>query len=276
MVVDGVRVHYERVGNGPPLVIVHGGPGGDMSVFRPWLDELGSVVEVIYVDLLGNGDSDEPEGFGSLRSIDPWAAQLDAMRKQFGFERWSVMGFSFGGFVVQRYAVNHRADVERLILCATSSRVDLGGSIEAASLNATPEQIQVLNNELFRQMPDDAELRRVQRIVYSLYFAHPERYDLDAMFERRRPRARAYNVGVNLLEGFDFIPQLGELDMPSLVIGAENDWTFPPALGPRPSAAALPNSTYLEVPEAGHFPWVENPEVFLGGVSKWLSTTNPT
>lgn len=62
--------------------------------------------------------------------------------------------------------------------------------------------------------------------------------------------------------------------MPSLVIGAERDWTFPPELGPRRSAAALPNSTYLEIPDAGHFPWVENTAVFIDGMREWLTATN--
>jgi proline iminopeptidase len=273
--IDGVRTFCERVGSGPPLAVVHGGPGSDHTVFRPWLDQLGSVVELIYIDLLGNGASDEPEGFESLRTIEPWAEQLHLVRQQLGFERWSVMGFSFGGFVVQRYALGHREDVERLILCATTSKVELGGAIETASAGATPEQIHALRHELFRTMPDDEEMKRVQRIVLPLYFAHPERYDLDTLFSNRRPRHRAYNVGVNLLEDLDFLPRLGELDMPSLVVGAERDWTFPPALGPRRSAAALPASTYLEIADAGHYPWIENTADFIGGVQEWLRRTNP-
>lgn len=275
LTVDGVRVHYERVGSGPPLVVVHGGPGSDHTVFRPWLDELGSVVELIYVDLLGNGRSDEPVGFESLRTIDPWAEQLHTMREQLGFDRWSVMGFSFGGLVVQRYALAHPREVERLVLCATTSRVELTGAVETASANATPQQVHALRHELFRTMPDDDELRRVQRLVFPLYFAHPDRYDLDSLFPNRRPRHRAYNVGVGLLDDFDFLPRLGELDMPSLVIGAERDWTFPPELGPRRSAAALPNSTYVEIPDAGHFPWVENTAAFIDGMREWLATTDP-
>lgn len=275
MIVEGTRVHYERVGSGLPLVVVHGGPGSDHTVFRPWLDQLGSVVELIYVDLLGNGRSDEPEGFDTLRTIEPWAEQLHVMREQFGFDRWSVMGFSFGGFVVQRYALDHREEVERLVLCATTSRVELAGAIQTAAAKATPEQDHTLRHELFRTMPDDEEMRRVQGIVFPLYFAHPERYDFDSLFPDRRSRHRAYNVGVNLVERFDYLDRLVELDMPSLVIGADQDWTFPPALGPRRSAAALPNSTYLEIPESGHFPWVENTPAFIGGLGDWLTATNP-
>jgi proline iminopeptidase len=275
MIVDGTRVHYERVGSGPPLAVVHGGPGSDHTVFRPWLDQLSSVVELIYIDLLGNGRSDEPEGFDTLRTIDPWAEQLYVMREQLGFPRWSVMGFSFGGLVVQRYALDHPDELERLVLCSTTSRVELDGAIQTAAANATPEQIHALRNELFRTMPNDEELRRIQRIVFPLYFAHPERYDLASLFPDRLSRHRAYNVGVNLLEQFDFLDRLGELDVPSLVISAERDWTFPPALGPRRSAAALRDSTYLEIPESGHYPWVENTSTFIDGVRDWLVATAP-
>src|SRR5688500_15264951 len=113
---DGKTVRYERVGSGPPLAVVHGGLGHDHTYFRPWLDSLGVDVELIYIDLLGNGGSDDPDGLDSLTSFDPWIVQLHRMREALGFDEWSIMGHSFGGIIVQAYALAHPDDVARLIV----------------------------------------------------------------------------------------------------------------------------------------------------------------
>ena len=272
--VDGKRVRCELTGDGPPLAVVHGGLGHDHTYFRPWLDELGDVAQLVYIDLLGNGGSDDPDGLDELDSLTPWVDQLHDVRTALGFERWSVMGHSFGGIVVQAYALAHPTEVERLVLCTTSSHVDhLEVSMAAASRMATPEQFEVVASELFRPMEDDAHYEQVWRQVFPVYFAHPERFDLDGIVDRMTVRAAGFNACLNVLGEVNFLPDLPSLDVPSLVIGAERDWTFPPDVAPKRTAAALPRSTYLEIPDSGHYPWVEQPDLFVEGVRAWLQDT---
>ena len=58
--VDGVRFFYEPVGaeGKYPLIVLHGGPGVDHTMFRPWLDPLSDTFRLIYVDQRGQGRSE--------------------------------------------------------------------------------------------------------------------------------------------------------------------------------------------------------------------------
>jgi len=107
------RRAFEAIGSGPPVAVVHGGLGKDHTCFRPWLDPLADRFTVIYVDLLGNGRSEEPAGLAEQRDVQPWVDQLDALRRHLGLERWVVLGHSFGGFVAQTYPAGGRRQADR-------------------------------------------------------------------------------------------------------------------------------------------------------------------
>jgi len=80
VVVDGLRTHLAVVGDGPPVVVIHGGLGTDHQVFRPWLDPLGDEFQLLLVDLTGNGRSDDPPQWDDV-GLDTWVRQLDEMKR---------------------------------------------------------------------------------------------------------------------------------------------------------------------------------------------------
>ena len=55
---DGVGLHVEELGEGPPLIVLHGGPGVDHTMFRPYLDPLAEDFCLLYLDERGQGRSD--------------------------------------------------------------------------------------------------------------------------------------------------------------------------------------------------------------------------
>src|SRR5205823_3580086 len=54
---DGYNLNVEEVGSGFPLIVLHGGPGLDHTMFRPYLDALGDEYRLLYVDERGQGRS---------------------------------------------------------------------------------------------------------------------------------------------------------------------------------------------------------------------------
>jgi proline iminopeptidase len=215
--VAGRRAFYEAIGSGPPLAVVHGGLGKDHTYFRPWLDPLAERYTVIYVDLLGNGRSEEPEGLASQTDVQPWVDQLDALRLHLGLERWTVLGHSFGGFVVQTYATQHASDLDGFVVCCSSPVVDhFEASFALAQQVATPAQLETLTQRLFAvPMKDDAHFARVSREVYPSYFAHPDRVPLDRLSGDVIYRANAYNAAVRILSEIDLRDALPAATSPS-------------------------------------------------------------
>src|SRR5512138_1879672 len=112
-----VSLFVDIVGHGYPLVLMHGGPSLDhlsLSSFRRCADQF----TLIFYDHRCNGRSDGPPV--SSMTWDNLTADADALRERLGFDRWAVLGHSFGGHVALEYALRYPARVSRLVLLDTA------------------------------------------------------------------------------------------------------------------------------------------------------------
>lgn len=273
---DGKTVFYEELGTGRPLALVHGGLGHDHSYFLPWVEPLARHARLILIDLLGNGRSDPPDDWADVTDVSVWVEQLHRMREALDLQSWTVLGHSFGGFVVQTYALAYQDELDGLIVCTSSPRVDhLEASIAAAQELATPEQFRVLTTELFEHMTSDDHYRRVWNEVAPVYFCRPDEAAMKQFDDNMTYRAEAFNAAVRVLPTVDVLDRLPELRIPTLVMGATQDWTFPPEHGPKKIHAAVPGSTYVEFGECGHMPFIEQTEQFNAAVVAFLDSLPP-
>ncbi len=113
--VNGVDVGYEERGAGSPLVLLHGG-FGSMDMFGPNVDLLAAHFRVVGVDLQSHGRTpavDRPMRFETM------ADDVAAVIGKLGLEKVAVMGFSLGGGVALRTAIQHPDLVQRLVLVST-------------------------------------------------------------------------------------------------------------------------------------------------------------
>ena len=112
---NGLKYYYAVYGKGEPLLLLHGGLG-QIEMFGPNLTKLSQTRQVIGVDLQGHGRTrlgSRPIEAGAMG--DDMAALLDGL----GYRKVDVMGFSLGGAVAFRLAVQHPAAVRRLVLVST-------------------------------------------------------------------------------------------------------------------------------------------------------------
>jgi pimeloyl-ACP methyl ester carboxylesterase len=113
--VNGIELGYQIVGEGEPLVLLHGG-FGSVEMFGPNVELLAAGRQVIGVDLQSHGRSpavERPMRFETL------ADDIAELIRSLGFERAAIMGFSLGGGVGLRTAIQHPDVVERLVLVST-------------------------------------------------------------------------------------------------------------------------------------------------------------
>jgi proline iminopeptidase len=107
----------------PTVLLLHGGPGLDHSVYKG--DDamaLHDVAQVVYYDHRGNGRSDRGET--DQWTLDTWADDVVRLSDALGIERPVVVGASFGGFVAQRYLARHPQHPSKVVLACTSARLD--------------------------------------------------------------------------------------------------------------------------------------------------------
>lgn len=113
--VNGIELGYTVFGQGKPLILLHGG-FGSVEMFGPNVELLAAGRQVIGVDLQSHGRSpaaDRPMRFETM------ADDIAALMRSLGLERAAVMGFSLGGAVALRLAIQHPNLVERLVLVST-------------------------------------------------------------------------------------------------------------------------------------------------------------
>ncbi len=113
--VNGKKIWYETEGEGEPLLLIPGGPGNSHTYFHPWFSALSKKFKIIYYDAFGRGKSERaksPEEYTFKHDVE----EVEGLRKALGFKKWDVLGHSYGGMVVQQYAIRYPNSVNKLIL----------------------------------------------------------------------------------------------------------------------------------------------------------------
>src|SRR6184192_4979383 len=114
---NGVRLYTRRVGQGPPVVVLHGGPGAHHDYLLPQYDHLAEGGRaLLYYDQRGGGRSpvprDVPVGWREH------VADLETLRDHWELDRLTLLGYSWGGLLAVLYALEHPDRVGRLALVA--------------------------------------------------------------------------------------------------------------------------------------------------------------
>lgn len=256
MKVRGFELFVERVGQGPPLYLVHGGPGLDHSYFRPHLDSLADQHELVFYDQLGSGRSQRPPAL--IGGIEGWAEELDALRAALGHERISLLGHSFGVLVAASFAVHYPERLEAAVLTGAPSVFDFPGSY--AEKRGVPAPAL-----------DDAELRAFVLKKLPSFF---HRYDPElgaALAARIRYGGLANAYGTACLPTFDLRPLRDAWRARTLIVAGAHDRATPPALGAARLAHAIPGAELVTFEQSGHFPFIEEPQRFLELVRAYLA-----
>lgn len=262
-----MNLFREVLGEGPPLVALHGGFGLDHSYFRPWLDAL--PMRLVLPDLRGCGQS--PRDGIAEAGFETLSQDLEDLRAQLGHERWMVLGHSFGSYVALDYAHRFPDRVEKLVLVGGAPAFDYPDVVGAnLKKSATPEQGAVLQQAMSAPLSSDEEFRRGWNLVLPLYFRRFDKGIAARMDEKMRYSAPALFHGFRMLSQFSALPWLSDLTMPVLTTTGRHDWIAPPAQGAERLARGLPHARVAIFEESGHFPFIEENARFLSVLREFV------
>lgn len=270
-----VSLFVDKTGQGDPLVLMHGGPSADlwtMGMFRSCADEH----TLVFYDHRCNGRS-----VGVPVTSMTWenlTADADALREHLGFDRWAVLGHSFGGQVALEYTLRYPDRVSRLVL------VDTGADSRWARENAprvlaergySPAKVELVRRWFHGEFTPREYFPIFWRIGGAYVHGSGWRLMARAMAaggwrSRMRPEALIY-AGRHLSEGWSVVDRLGEITVPTLVLAGAQDFVFPPECQ-RQLAAGIPRSQLVIVDGAGHSPHDEKPAEVIPVVRRFLAT----
>ncbi|MGE5687457.1 MAG: alpha/beta fold hydrolase [Gemmatimonadota bacterium] len=258
--VRGVTLFERRVGEGPPVIVLHGGPGADHGYLLPGFDTLALGRELVYYDQRGGGRSpvarDVPVGWREH------VADLEALRQLWALDRLIILGYSWGGLLAQLYATEHPDRVERLALvCPAPSWRAARDEFERrfAERSLAPELVAqrlALRESGLRERDPRAYERRLFELAVVPYFYDPARASDLTPF---RVVGRTQQEVWRSLNDYDLRPALRRLRLPALVLHGEDD---PIPIEASRETAALLGAEFHALDRCGHCPHVERLEDF--------------
>ena len=254
--VDGLRIAYERAGDGPPLVLLHGYVGDGPTTWRRQLERLCDECTVVVWDAPGAGrSSDPPESFGMAGYADSLAKFIDRL----ALDSPHVAGLSFGGALALEF--HRRYPAVPVTLTLLSAYAGWAGSLSA---EATAQRL--------RQALGLADLS-AEEFVGTL---------LPTMFSNGTPAEVIDEFGAAMLAfhptGFramarasaeDLRGALPDIDVPTLLVYGDSDVRAPLAVA-EGLHAAIPDSTLVVLREAGHLCNIEAPDEFNRVVARFV------
>jgi pimeloyl-ACP methyl ester carboxylesterase len=255
---DGPLVVGRRAGSGPPVLLLHGGPGMGFDYLRDLADELAEENDVAWYQQRGQEPSAAERPYTVAADVEDARRVLDAL----GWEKAYVVGHSWGGHLALHVA---EAMPERLLGVLA---VDPLGSVgdgrwpefDEEIFRRTPESTRARARELdelsMAGEADDELALEGMRLVWPGYFADPE--GAPPMPELRIATARSAEMIPSIQAE---LPAL-EVGLPEIrvPVGFVHGSRSPMPLGTSTDAAERIPGAWVEVVEgAGHFVWVEAP-----------------
>jgi len=271
----GHRVCYRIAGSGPVVGLIHG-ITETQEVWDPVIPQLAEHYTVVASDLVGHGRSAKPRGDYSLGA---YASGMRDLMGALGYERGTVVGRSLGGGIALQFAYQFPEYTERLVLVSSGglgrevhpllraatlpaseivipfiapSWVIQAGTVVAGALDRVGLRVSHNVSEMARGYASlgNAEARHA--------FMHTLRAVVDPGGQRVSARDRLY---------------LAE-DMPTLIMWGANDPIIPVEHG-REAHRLIPSSRLVEFEGAGHWPHLEDPDLFVDSLIDFIETTEP-
>lgn len=145
---QGLRLYYETQGQGPPLLLLSGGPGYPPHGFQN-LRALAPDVRLIFFHQRGTGKSAKasPADYTIKANVE----DLEQLRRHLGLESFMILGASWGGMLAQAYAVKHPARVSKLILANTFSSITDLNAVLARMRRSVPEATRAIYEQCERE-----------------------------------------------------------------------------------------------------------------------------
>ncbi|MGH7247379.1 MAG: alpha/beta fold hydrolase, partial [Pseudomonadota bacterium] len=106
----GVLIYYAEFGYGPPLLIVHGGPGASHDYFLPYLLPLARHNKLVFIDERGSGRSQRLVD-ASQYTVENMVEDVEAVRQGLALGRITLLGHSYGGVLAQAYALKYQQNL---------------------------------------------------------------------------------------------------------------------------------------------------------------------
>lgn len=282
--VADATLYARDVGQGPPLVVLHGGPDFDHRYFLPALDRLADSYRLIYYDQRGRGKSADgvrPEEVSLASELE----DLGRVQDHFGLEAPVLFGHLWGAVLALEYVLRHPSRASALLLMnpAPASAADVTEFRKAYRENLGPdmERQRIIMAGSAYQAGDPESVAERYRIHFRRALKRDEDFEqlmatMQAAFTSQGSdgilKARAVEDRLMRdtwqLPGYDLLPKVRDLRIPALVISGDHD--IIPVEVAEHIATAIPGAELVTLKNCGHFSYLESPDHVRNALDRFL------
>jgi proline iminopeptidase len=286
--VNGAKLWVVTFGKGDPIVFIAGGPGGSHPGLRSF-DSLAKKHTLIYFDAYGRGKSDTAKDVREY-SLERDIEDLEGLRNALHYDKWNVLGHSYGGLVAQGYALKYPSRVSHLILANTFHSFIMWQENDDNSNHEIQENYPEVWAELMKireagAVSSDAKHQEIYgKVPYGFLYAYnPDKF-VNRSNVRRQPYPNSFNAKVYYqmvgkdgdfivgsdIGNFDFRKDLKKLTMPVLIYGGRFDRVAVPKMMIK-YKDYCPQAKFIMFEKSGHNPQVEEPESLFPVITDFIS-----
>lgn len=156
---DGQKLYYSKIGSGPQVILLSGGPGYSVDFISAWADSLGDKYEFVLFHQRGTGLSSDVKLDRATTNIRTATRDIEDLRKHLGVNKVTLAGFSYGGGLALAYAAYYPNQTEKIVMLNTigPDLTSIRGFGDNVSRNRTPWVNEILG--FWETQPDDRSLR---------------------------------------------------------------------------------------------------------------------
>lgn len=256
--IDGDPVNYVDLGEGEPIVFIHGLGG----IWQNWLENLQPFADagyrVLAMDLPGFGASPMPEW---KLTIPNYAELVAAFCTKLGLTGTTLVGNSMGGFIAAEVELRIPDWNDRLVLVSAAG-------ISHAEMRRQPVlaggRLMAALNPLILRLNERAINRPgLREIAFEGFVRHPGKLRKELLWELSVPAtgAKGWLDALDGLTGYDFLDRLERIGDPTLIVWGRDD-RIVPASDAAGYGERLPSSELVIFDDCGHAPMLEHPQRF--------------
>ncbi len=263
------------MGQGDPVIVIHGGPGMDQGYLLPGMAALAKKHQVVFYDQLGCGRSTATVIDESHITINSFVEDIETLRKALKFEKVTIVGHSWGGMLAMHYAVKYPKNIKKLVLMNTVASSSIRDFLEEVEKRTQPSADEFEKLKASQEFIDSDPLAIAQyyRLFFQYYFYNPA--GLEKLNLQLDPKGAATGMKVaKILEESIFVKytdqhdDLQKLKIPTLIIGGDSDVI--PFSASKNMADVIKGSKLVVLKNCGHFPYIEQPIEWLEIMEEFL------
>jgi proline-specific peptidase len=273
------RVWYESAGEGPAILLLHGGPGAPSDYLVPLMALAGDCYRVVRYDQLGSRRSDKPDD-PSLYTPERFAEEVEIVRTTLGLGKMHLIGQSWGSFLGLEYAITYPDNLQSLVLYSgAASTVECVAGMNSLRAQLPPETQALMSEREAAGAVDAEDYLAAVDILMKRHLCRVDPYPPHLAESIEHMALPVYQTmwGPNeftctgTLQSWDRTAELGQVRAKTLILCGKYDEVVPSCS--ETMQAGIPGSELVVFEESSHSSHFEEPERFFSVLKDFLRRT---